>query len=1271
MSALDAIIEEYQQAHAPVQPLLVSRRPPAVLVPLTPVAAPPVTPPVVAPAVRRVETAGAGIRQPQVPRMATPLPAAATRGMLPSSTMASDPAPFNAPRLVQSREQTEEPLITPRLATGYSPTLTVGGRRGRFNFDLPPETGGTPRPRYAFETEDGGLWNFQLEQGLQGGRWDDAEHAEADFTRYKALDPKTRTATMAAMWGDNPIASVIDKAAGEDVSFAELKKRLKPYNTHRQISDGEPAPAQPEPMARGPRVRLSLDPKAMSTVDAAEDLATRQPTMNAPPTPPVRLATDPNDPAIPTALFERGILTADPVLIEPDRRPLPPRTSPMSMLGTTSAGAGAALGHLADEPGDALGAIAAGATEAGKAVFQPIEEQTSPARELIKRGVPLSPLEMIAVDIGIDPANFIAPEKILAAGVLPASMRRFGGMFRRGAKEIAEEAPRIAVAEAGAVATPPPPRYPSRSPFSKVSGVSDVIERGGKSADVDLTPKALTPTQQAEDAARIDQFINRHTLLNPAVDRPIIADILKKGANFVEERGRVQTWEQTGAMADDLVVDLSKKLPQGTALNAAQTETVRRTAMGLVTLAGEKAAAIRAAEAAGETVKLAEKADALQAMQEAVIGIQSLLGARSEAGRTLNLYKKLVNAREMGDVDFVRRALESGADTMKAAAALATMPDQLSRYRFLRDLAKPSKQDYWRWYYLTNLLSAPITQVRNNVGNTTKMLADISSPAADLQFRETAAGYAGAWAGIKEGWRKAAFMFNEGFSLDDAERLVERGPEVAIAGNRKIPNVVSRAMESGDQFFRTLNAEAAAYQGAFRRIKAKGLTPGTEPFETAMASLLADRPADLIDEMARAGKEGTFRQDPGKALSGLQSARRAVDEVMADFGDWVEKRSAPLVGKTGARVAGTVASMPVGTFVLPFIQTPANILKAGAAYSPYGALKGQLTGDLRLTRQGRLGSLLLAYPAFLAAEGRLTGSGPSNSTEREQWYAEGKQPNSIKIGDTWVSYSQVQPIATPLALIANAFELYQQTGEAPDVGGIVFKLGNSILQQSYLSGVLNLAEAVNDPEGKGARYLGRTASGFVPLSSAVRSVNRTMDPTVRAPRTIAEQVKSGIPGLAQDVPERIDSAGETIETKGGPISRFINPVYASPETQDELRTELQTTGARLANPSDTIKGLPMTQKQRTALEHATGRAQATAMRQVLRSPAYLRMPIDQKVAELEKAASDARAAVRGAARAELQRLVNITVQAYRATSDPKRKATLRARLEEMRDSIGK
>src|SRR3990167_9701077 len=70
------------------------------------------------------------------PRVSTPLPAAATRGMLPPSTMAGDPAPFNAPRVATARPpqpvsppepiETAGALGTLRKATG----ITAAPERG-------------------------------------------------------------------------------------------------------------------------------------------------------------------------------------------------------------------------------------------------------------------------------------------------------------------------------------------------------------------------------------------------------------------------------------------------------------------------------------------------------------------------------------------------------------------------------------------------------------------------------------------------------------------------------------------------------------------------------------------------------------------------------------------------------------------------------------------------------------------------------------------------------------------------------------------------------------------------------------------------------------------------------------------------------------------------------------------------------------------------------------------------------------------------------------
>src|SRR3990167_9306767 len=60
------------------------------------------------------------------PRVSTPPPAAATRGMLPPSTMAGDPAPFNAPRPTRGRTTRSAggsvPLdgVVPQIARGIA-----------------------------------------------------------------------------------------------------------------------------------------------------------------------------------------------------------------------------------------------------------------------------------------------------------------------------------------------------------------------------------------------------------------------------------------------------------------------------------------------------------------------------------------------------------------------------------------------------------------------------------------------------------------------------------------------------------------------------------------------------------------------------------------------------------------------------------------------------------------------------------------------------------------------------------------------------------------------------------------------------------------------------------------------------------------------------------------------------------------------------------------------------------------------------------------------
>lgn len=131
-------------------------------------------------------------------------------------------------------------IVAP-LDSGYSDIMTVSGREGRFNFNEEPQEGGTPGKRYRFETTSGELFNFQLEREYQGGRWEDATHAESDYDNYKELykeSPYTFGDELDFMWGNSDVGDVIYTSLMNDIPFSDVKKSLAPLNTFRQISSG-------------------------------------------------------------------------------------------------------------------------------------------------------------------------------------------------------------------------------------------------------------------------------------------------------------------------------------------------------------------------------------------------------------------------------------------------------------------------------------------------------------------------------------------------------------------------------------------------------------------------------------------------------------------------------------------------------------------------------------------------------------------------------------------------------------------------------------------------------------------------------------------------------------------------------------------------------------------------------------------------------------------------------------------------------------------------
>ena len=857
-----------------------------------------------------------------------------------------------------------------------------------------------------------------------------------------------------------------------------------------------------------------------------------------------------------------------------------------------------------------------------------------------------------------------------------------------------------------------PVRRTYRPPgVTHVPGLGETVHtaRGGAPRPpVDLTPKPLSPSARAEDASRIEKFIQRHEI--PEAGLGDVRRILREADNFQATRGRTQTWAQTDALAEDLAINVRKMDPKRP-LPADEMVALRQTVAGLSGKIAEAAEAVTRAKARvrmgglseverdAATAALPKAEEALYvAMEEAKVGWDVLFGARAAAARSLNSLKKFQKAKDVGDVDFVADAMERGAPQAKIAEALQTMPDDLSRARFLRDLSKPKMQDWWRWYYLSSLLSAPVTQSRNLMGSATRTGAELITPLGAGEVRETVAGFQGAMNGWKEGFKKASYMWKNGYSIDN----IDRPPQIKIFGNERWPNVIARSMETGDQFFRAMSAEIAGHTGAFRRARAAG--PARSPaFQQRYAEILANRPDDLIKEMAEAGAQAVFRPKPGGAQKGIKAIRTWADMGTEKLGEGVYRlaKSAGLP-EAAARPLGIIASAPAGTFLLPFLQTPAGIYRAGAAFSPYGAVVGQyrmsklrkagapsdpyLAGEAtaemararRLASQGNVGTAMLAPLAWMAWEGRLTGSGPKgDAKERKQWLMN-HQPNSILIGGThigddpkgtplytggtWYNYSMFQPIAVPASVMANAWEAWD--GDWADVGAIAARTANSQMQASYLTSVMAIQNAIESPERYAPRVMARQAAAFVPLSSFFRNLARAEDPTSRAPEGLMETVQSAMPEWAEQglravsgipyfpgspwpsedtVPARLDLFGEPV-VYGPPgesaASRLVNPVYRQRGTDDALVQELSRTGARLTPATGALGTLPLTRRQQFDVEQATARAQAQVVRILIQQPAYASLPAPAQVRAIEGAASEARRSRREGLTEEVEAMVS-------------------------------
>jgi hypothetical protein len=316
-----------------------------------------------------------------------------------------------------------------------------------------------------------------------------------------------------------------------------------------------------------------------------------------------------------------------------------------------------------------------------------------------------------------------------------------------------------------------------------------------------------------------------------------------------------------------------------------------------------------------------------------------------------------------------------------------------------------------------------------------------------------------------------------------------------------------------------------------------------------------------------------FREKPGRV--GDIQARRGQGYLLASIDQ-------------GTQAMEALRKVPGVRWVVPFLHTPMNIFKQGIEYSPLGVatIPGAQNKQEQVAKS-IVGSTVFAGTAAYIFSNDSTWAAPSGDEEKSAFYASGRQPYSIKVGDRWVSYSKLGPIAYPMAMAAALKHYTQQDPDRFDKNALekitsaLVGISGFFADQSYVQGLDNLINLPDEGwKGKAARAKLATAvpTQLIPLSSLVGWVNRNfIDPVYREVERPIDSIKASLPGLSKQLEAHSDPNGDASVRRFRLLNAF-SPVRVTPEDEEFNETLRREQGAR--SYWEYMKDLPNSEKNR-------------------------------------------------------------------------------------------
>ncbi len=214
----------------------------------------------------------------------------------------------------------------------------------------------------------------------------------------------------------------------------------------------------------------------------------------------------------------------------------------------------------------------------------------------------------------------------------------------------------------------------------------------------------------------------------------------------------------------------------------------------------------------------------------------------------------------------------------------------------------------------------------------------------------------------------------------------------------------------------------------------------------------------------------------------------------------------------------------ISKWYVPFLRTPINKGIQMIERSALSAIRKPGTFDEDVAAKLISAGVVTALGGIMAYEGQTTWAAPSDPEEKKLFYASGRKPFALRMGNKWIPMWYLGPFALSFGIPAAIKHYTEDTKQSMTDGATdkILNIANGVSRfigsQSSTQSIGALFSALSgDIDFKFSSQTGFTVQQIIPGASFIRYVNTIIDPIYRKPTGFIESIEANLPILSKQL----------------------------------------------------------------------------------------------------------------------------------------------------------